>query len=1037
MRKAILLCSLFALLGSFLQAQQTKVTGKVTDVNGNALEGVSVSIKGKSAGAVTNSVGEFSIAATSGQTLVFSSVGLVSKELAVTGNALQVKMEASNATLSEVVVVGYGQQRKATLTGSVVTLKQEDLTKRQVATASNLLQGLAPGVTVQQQSGRPGADGASIRIRGLGSIYAGQSPLIMVDGVVSGFDMIDPNAIESITILKDAASTAIYGARAANGVVLVKTKRAKGKGVQVSYNAFLSKQDATAIPERTTAVEHMELSNLAERNRTGNPNAFLFTQALIDKYKSTPANNLDVIDTDWLNLLLSNTGLMQNHNVTINSAGDNTNIFASVTYLNQQGLIPNNSHQRYDIRFNPDFKLNEKLSINGVLNINSAKTIAPSTGSPEFIIRQAIGLPAVGGGLYGPGLYGTAGQTNNRNPLAMAEAAGTSVSKNNTMLTKVEFNYKPVNNLEIEGYWAREFWTPNGKTFVKNVDIYVPNLVTLGYDKVGVWPGSTSLGESYSTNVRTTYLAQATWSKRFGANSIKLLGGAQTEEFTYSGISASRTGFLNPNQPYLSLGSGNLNNGGSAYETALAGFYGRLNYNYDDKYFLEVNGRYDGSSRFSQLLKKQWGFFPSASAGWIFSKENFFSGLSNIITFGKLRGSWGVLGNQALPEIYPFAVNFGTSTYSNPINGTNTYLNNINTLGYALLDAPNPSITWEQSEQANIAVDLTIKNNLTFTAEIYRRKVDQMLLSRPIPNYVGLNAPFVNAGSMENRGWELSANYKKALSSKVKLDVTAMLSDVRNKVLTLPGVPFLDGGSIRTSPEQALWSYFGYQSIGYFTDSNDVKNSPVQFGTAWSSNPTVGSKPGDVKYADISGPDGKPDGKVDNFDRTFIGNNFPRYEYSLNLNLSIGNLDISIFGQGVGLRNNYYSGTGAVPFASSDFAASLLNMHKDYWTPSNPNARFPRLLPSGSGGNNYGASSQWIRDASYFRLKNVNVAYRFPASWFKKTGMPLSGAKIYVSGQNLLTFTKAWNGFDPEINSANAEFYPLMRTMTVGVNINF
>jgi TonB-linked SusC/RagA family outer membrane protein len=1037
MRKAILLCSLFALLGSFLQAQQTKVTGKVTDVNGNALEGVSVSIKGKSAGAVTNSVGEFSIAATSGQTLVFSSVGLVSKELAVTGNALQVKMEASNATLSEVVVVGYGQQRKATLTGSVVTLKQEDLTKRQVATASNLLQGLAPGVTVQQQSGRPGADGASIRIRGLGSIYAGQSPLIMVDGVVSGFDMIDPNAIESITILKDAASTAIYGARAANGVVLVKTKRAKGKGVQVSYNAFLSKQDATAIPERTTAVEHMELSNLAERNRTGNPNAFLFTQALIDKYKSTPANNLDVIDTDWLNLLLSNTGLMQNHNVTINSAGDNTNIFASVTYLNQQGLIPNNSHQRYDIRFNPDFKLNEKLSINGVLNINSAKTIAPSTGSPEFIIRQAIGLPAVGGGLYGPGLYGTAGQTNNRNPLAMAEAAGTSVSKNNTMLTKVGFNYKPVNNLEIEGYWAREFWTPNGKTFVKNVDIYVPNLVTLGYDKVGVWPGSTSLGESYSTNVRTTYLAQATWSKRFGANSIKLLGGAQTEEFTYSGISASRTGFLNPNQPYLSLGSGNLNNGGSAYETALAGFYGRLNYNYDDKYFLEVNGRYDGSSRFSQLLKKQWGFFPSASAGWIFSKENFFSGLSNIITFGKLRGSWGVLGNQALPEIYPFAVNFGTSTYSNPINGTNTYLNNINTLGYALLDAPNPSITWEQSEQANIAVDLTIKNNLTFTAEIYRRKVDQMLLSRPIPNYVGLNAPFVNAGSMENRGWELSANYKKALSSKVKLDVTAMLSDVRNKVLTLPGVPFLDGGSIRTSPEQALWSYFGYQSIGYFTDSNDVKNSPVQFGTAWSSNPTVGSKPGDVKYADISGPDGKPDGKVDNFDRTFIGNNFPRYEYSLNLNLSIGNLDISIFGQGVGLRNNYYSGTGAVPFASSDFAASLLNMHKDYWTPSNPNARFPRLLPSGSGGNNYGASSQWIRDASYFRLKNVNVAYRFPASWFKKTGMPLSGAKIYVSGQNLLTFTKAWDGFDPEINSANAEFYPLMRTMTVGVNINF
>ncbi|NDF99052.1 MAG: SusC/RagA family TonB-linked outer membrane protein, partial [Chitinophagia bacterium] len=558
MKKATILCWMLALLMGMAQAQQAKVAGRVTDANGNALEGVSVTVKGKSVGTVTNSSGLYSLSVATGETLVFSSVGLVSQEQKVSGGSLNVQLQAVNATLSEVVAVGYGQQRKATLTGSVVTLKQEDLMRRQVATASNLLQGLAPGVTVQQQSGRPGADGASIRIRGLGSIYAGQSPLIMVDGVVSGFDAIDPNAIESITILKDAASTAIYGARAANGVILVKTRRAKGKGVQVAYNAFLSKQDATAIPQRTTAIEHMELSNMAEQNRTGNPNAFLFTQALIDKYRTTPANNLDVIDTDWLGLLLTNNGLMQNHNVTVNSAGENSNIFASVTYLNQQGLIPNNSFQRYDIRFNPDFKLSEKLSVNGVLNINNSRTTAPSTGSPEFIIRQAIGLPAIGGGKYGPGMYGTAGQTNNRNPLAMAEAAGTSVSRVNSMLTKVGFLYKPLNNVEVEGYWAREYWVPNGKSFVKNADIYVPNLTTLGYDRVAPWPGSTSLSESYSTNIRTTYLAQATWTKRFGANTIKLLGGAQTEEFTYSGISASRTGFLNPNQPYLNLGSGNL-----------------------------------------------------------------------------------------------------------------------------------------------------------------------------------------------------------------------------------------------------------------------------------------------------------------------------------------------------------------------------------------------------------------------------------------------------------------------------------------------
>lgn len=291
-------------------AQNLKVAGRVTDANGNGLEGISVSVKGKPSGTITNSVGEYALTVQQGETLVFSGIGYESQEVKAASGAVSVQMKATNASLSEVVVVGYGQQKKAAITGSVVTLKQEELLKRQVATASNLLQGLAPGVTVQQQSGRPGADGASIRIRGLGSIYAGQSPLIMVDGVVSSLDAIDPNAIESITILKDAASTAIYGTRAANGVILVKTRRAKGKGVQVSYNAFLTKQQATAIPERTSAIDHMELSNLAEQNRTGNPNAFLFPQSIIDQYKQFPHNNMDVINNDWVDLLLTNNGIM-------------------------------------------------------------------------------------------------------------------------------------------------------------------------------------------------------------------------------------------------------------------------------------------------------------------------------------------------------------------------------------------------------------------------------------------------------------------------------------------------------------------------------------------------------------------------------------------------------------------------------------------------------------------------------------------------------------------------------------------------------
>jgi TonB-linked SusC/RagA family outer membrane protein len=1029
--KRLLLMLLLIVGCAELFAQPARITGKVTDATtGLPVEGATVRLKNAKTTAAVSTDGSFTILAKKGDVLVITSVGYANKEVTVGDADLNIALDVTTKSLTDVVVVGYGRQKKANLTGSVAVLKNEDLTRRQVASTSNLLQGLVPGVTVQQQSGRPGADGASIRIRGLSSIYAGQSPLILVDGVVSSLDAIDPNAIDNISIFKDAASTAIYGARAANGVVLITTKRAKSKGLKVAYNAFVSKQVATAIPKRVSAIEHMELSNVAERNRTGNPAAFLYPQSLIDRYKTTPANNLDIIDTDWLDLLLTNNGVMQNHNVTLTSGGERVNVFTSVTFLNQQGLIPNNSFTKYDIRFNPDFKISDKLTLSGVFNYNSSKSVVPSTGSPEFIIRQAIGLPAIGGGRYGPGKYGTAGQTNNRNPLAMAESAGTSFVETGSFLSKVALNFHPIKNLEIEAYWAREQWIPRAKTFVKNVDIYQPNLVTNDYDKIGVWPGTTSLGESYSTNTRKTYLAQATYSFKLRDHSFKVLAGGQTEEFTNNGISASRTGFINPDQPYLNLGSGNINNAGSAFENALAGVYGRLNYNYKEKYLLELNGRYDGSSRFSQALNNQWGFFPSASAGWLFSKEDFFKGgIAKAIQYGKLRGSIGSLGNQSLSDNYPFAVNYGATIYSNPNNGTSTYFNNTTTLGYALLDAANPDITWETSQQWNIGLELGFANHFNLTADYYVRNLKDILLLRPIPNYVGLNSPFINAGTMENKGWELALNYNRKFN-KLKVDVTVMVSDVVNKVKTLPGLPFLDGGAVRTAPGQSLFSYFGYQSLGYFSDSNDIKGSPVQFGVPWSPTTANGPKPGDLKYRDING-----DGKVDVNDRTFIGNDFPRYEYSINLNLSYGRFDLNIFGQGVGKRNNYLSGTGAVPFNSADFAASLLDIHKDYWTPENRNADFPRLLPAGSGGNNFVTSTQWIRSAAFFRIKNVNLAYNLPDKWLQK--VKISSARIYISGSNLLTFTNSWDGFDPEINSANAQFYPLMRTYTAGVNVNF
>jgi len=1033
MKKLSLLSCLLLLMFGSAVAQQIKVAGRVTSTSsGNAAEGISVMAKGAKTGTVTSAAGDYNILVDKAGTLVFSGIGFSTQEVKVTGPVLDVSLKNTSGDLGEVVVVGYGTQKKASITGALVTLNNEALNKRQVTSTSQALQGLAPGVTVQQQSGRPGADGASIIIRGQGSISGSNAPLIIVDGLAVGsLDQIDPNAIESITLLKDAASTSIYGNRASGGVVLVRTKRATGKsGMQVSYNGFVSKQEATAIPDRVSAIDHMTLSNVAERNRTGNPAASVFPQTLIDLYNSKPANNLDVIDTDWLKEVFTNNGMLQNHNVQLSTTSDKVNLFTSFTYMNQQGLIPNSSFEKYDIRINPEFKINNKLSLIGILGYNTNTTINPSTGSAEFVIRQAIGLPAIGGGKFGPGRYGNAGQSNNRNPIAMSEATGNNVVTGSTLLTRFGFNYKPISGLEIEAYWGRQSTNPTSKTFITSAEIYQPNLATSTYSLVGTWPGTTSLSQAYTNNVYTTYLGQATYSKRVGEHSFKALIGAQSELFTNSFFGASRTGFNNPNQPFLNLGTGIRDNNAGASELALAGFFARLNYSYADRYFLELNGRRDGTSRFSQAREKQWGNFGAVSAGWIFTKESFMSGASKFIDFGKLRASLGGNGNQSIGNNYAYDAFYAQSNYANNSNGTNAFFGNASNVGVALLQFANPDLSWETSKQLNLGLDVQVFKNFTITADYYVKTLKNMLLQRTLPQSAGgLANPFVNAGNMENKGWELSINYKKQIG-KLGVNVTGMISDVKNTVLNLvQGTPFI-GDGIRTAPGQALGSFFGYTSGGYFADSNDVKASPVQFGIPWSVNPLVGPKPGDVKYQDTNG-----DGRIDANDRSFIGNTFPRYEYSININLTYKNFDMNIFGQGVGQRNNYLSGTGAVPFNSADFAASLLDIHKDYWTPTNQNATFPRLLPSGSGGNNFLLASQWLRSASYFRIKNINIGYSLPKTWLNKA--KINNFRVYVSGANLLTISKAWKGFDPEINSANAEFYPLMRTYTAGVNVTF
>jgi TonB-linked SusC/RagA family outer membrane protein len=1008
MRKTLLFL-LLSCLGAVSYAQSIKVTGRVTDAEtSEPVIGASIYAKAASQGTTTDVNGNFSLTVPLGTKLTVSSIGYESQEAAA-AVSLAITLKANNRTLNEVVVVGYGSQKKANLTGSVSQFKAEELTRRQVSSSSQLLQGLAPGISVWQQSGKPGADAANIRIRGQGSIFSSQAPLILVDGVVTSMDLVDPNTIESLTVLKDAASTAIYGSRASNGVILIKTKRGSGKGINVTYNAFATVQQATNIPQRATAVEHMELSNEAQRIQTGNPNAFVFRQDLIDRYKTNAPDNLEIFDTDWVKLLLTNSGVMQNHTMTLDAGNEKANIFASVSYQDQQGLIQNNSFRRLDIRLNPEFKLSEKLRLTSNLFFNQGTRIEPAGASPEFIIRQAIGLPANAPAKFGPGQYGDAGQSNRRNPLGQVESSGLFTEIIPRFMGKADLFYTPIKGLELQASYATEMWFPNAKRFQTNYDVYVPNIANRSYDFSSRFPGTNALSESYSTNIRNTFLAQATYQFVKDKHDVKLLAGFQSEEILGRSLGASRTDFVNETQPYISLGGANRDNSGSASEGSLAGAYARLNYAFADKYLLEVNGRYDASSRFSQQLNNQWGFFPAVSAGWVFSSENFASSMP-WLNFGKVRLSYGLLGNENIGDRYPFAANYTS--------GTDYYFGALINQGFSLTEAANAGITWERSKQFNAGLDLTVLGSLNITFDYYVRTVTDMLLRRPIPNYVGLSPAFLNLGSMENRGWELSLNYRRNFG-KFRFDGTAVLADVQNKVLELPGIPYLDEGLLRSAPGQPLRSYFGYQADGFFQSREDIAASPRHFFTA---------NPGDIKYRDVNG-----DGQVNADDRVLIGSNFPRYEYSFNLNFGYGIFDLNLLMQGVGEKSNYISGTGAWPFFAGDFIPSLLSMHKDYWRVDNPNARFPRLTPTI--GVNSTASSFWVVNSSYLRLKNINLGMTVPQKVTKKLG--LASARIYVSGQNLLTFTKFWEGFDPEINDNNAQFYPLMKTYTVGLNIRF
>lgn len=979
-------------------APKRGISGKVLDEKGAGLPGVSVVVKGTQVGATTDAEGFFQlqIPGTSNDAaiLVFSFVGFTSQEVPVgKQDVFSITMQPENKTLSEVVVVGYGTQKKVNLTGSVSVVTAEELVKRPAGQTSSALQGMVPGLTVTQRSGQPGKDGGNLRIRGVGTT-GDSNPLVILDGVESSINNVDPNEIESISVLKDASSAAIYGSRAANGVILITTKRGSEKGMSVNYNMYAGWQTPTDLPNIVNGLDHMNLINEAYTNTGRSP---LYTEQQIQDYITKGPSDRDQFpDTDWQKLTLKKSGFMQSHYVGVNGGNDKVKVLGSFSYLDQKGIIPNTGFKRYNLRVNSDIKISNKLSAAMDIFLRKTDLEEPSSGT-AYIFHWMRRIPANQAGVLSSGQYGEG--WNGDHPLARAKDGG--LNKESTLSSIINLNlaYKPTSWLTANLIYAPKFNLPQSKSFNNTIQTYRFD----GSPSYAV-PSRNSLDVGYSKEFYNNLRALVTFDKTFDeTHHLTVLGGFQREDQTNDWVSAYREVFILPD--YQEINSGNRLNertGGSASQWALQSYFGRINYSFKDRYLFEANARYDGSSRFAK--GNRYALFPSFSAGWRIINEPFMQSLSNHITDLKLRASWGKLGNQNI-GLYPFAAFVG-------IGNSNYVFDNLNTTGASLNEMANSNIKWETTTVSNIGLDMTLWSKFNLTAEYYKRRTSDILLRLDIPTMLGLTAPYQNAGVVDNKGWDVSLAYRDRVGA-FRYGVTVNLSDVKNNVVDMRGV-------LRTDRQvnnegSPIGAFYGYVADGFFQTADEVKAHAKQFGNV---------APGDIKYKDLNG-----DGIINNLDQKVIGSPVPRYTYSTNFDLGYHGFDLSVFLQGVGKVDNYLTGHGIMPFFEG---STIQENQKDSWRPDNTHAEFPRLAFNES--NNVQTSSFWLKNASYLRIKNIQLGYNFPQSLLKNKIQKL---RIYASGQNMFTFDKFWPGFDVEAPVGNAGWYPQMKVYTVGIDVRF
>lgn len=964
------------------------------DANGEPIIGASVKVKGSTGGTVTDIDGNFTLDVPAGAELEISSIGYLKQVVKAKAN-VAIVLKDDSQTLDELVVVGYGVQKKENLTGAVASMNAEKLATRPVSSLSSALAGEMAGVTAVQTSGAPGSQNASITVRGKNSINAA-SPLVIVDGVPGSMNVINPAEIESVTVLKDAASAAIYGVQAANGVILITTKKGKTGKTTVSYNATFSWSSLLAKLDLVDAYGYAYLYNEAYLN--DHPGAKKpFSDETVEKYRTG-----QLASTDWYKEALTGSGFEHQHNLSLSGGNDKTTYNMYLGYLGQEGVTKDIDYNRINARMNITSQINKYITLG--LNASGYRGTQQDAWAGYTQVIQGISRSHPTDPVYDEdGNFKYVGVDN---PVAVQgrDKTGWQKTIDQEVFLIGSAEIKPIKDLSIKGVYSWRNWTQDQLGFKK----------TWGY-------GTYNSGqrEGYVRNYNYDYLTGqilVNYNKSFGDHNLGVLAGMESYDVKYRYVTANRKGGGNNNldSSLNTLDASSQKNSSGGTEMTRLSYFGRLQYNYAGKYLFEANVRRDASSRFPK--DSRWGTFPAFSAGWRISEEAFMKNvdwLSNL----KLRLGWGKTGNEELKssDLYPAVPTYAYGSYM--------FGNSLYSTAYESR-LVNDQLKWATVTNYELGIDAGFLNNkLTMELSVYKKKTNDMLLYLPLQGVIGLDAPAQNVGSVENRGFELVLGHNNRIGKDWSYNLSLNMGYNKNEIIDMAGTDGpIDNGNGGTDDTQwniegyGVSSWYGYVADGLFRTEEELKTGPLR---------TDNEKLGDIRYKDLD-----DDGKITAADRKIIGNKMPKWTGGFNFSVGYKNFELSGLLQGAFDTKRYYNGESSYAFYNS---ASCLNKHWDRWSEENPNGNFPRLSLSSQ--TNNVLSTFWLQDASYVRMKNLTLAYTLPSDLISRIG--LSFAQVYLAGENLFTISGLDKGLDPESGNSRGWSYSNVRKISCGLKLTF